>query len=243
MIKNRATFLTFVSLLIGLQQADATPFPICKESYLIEEDKSATNQLALEKILDKNPNDVACMVKLASLYFRGSRVADGFDLVRHAYTLNPSYVEKQNISKVLDLALRLSRLKELAEKNNDSELWNELGNTYFDMGIFREAQEAFEKSVALKHKQSKIETLLALCYGNLGKMKQSATLLQKIVEREPYDFYANYYYGKVLKNELGREKEGLQYIMMANYIFYHNRPKFKNQDEKSFLANDLKNEL
>ncbi len=243
MIKNRSTFLTFVSLLFGWQQAHATDFPVCKEYYFIEESKTASEQTYLEKILHHNPNNVSCMLKLASLYFRNDKVARGFDLVRRAYTLNPSYVEKRNISKVLDLALRLSRLKELAQKNADAELWNELGNTYFDMGIFKEAQEAFLESLKLKNNQTKIETLLALCYGNLEQMKKSAALLKKIVEKNPYDFYANYYYGKVLKNELNNPKEGMKYIMMADYILHHKNPKFENEDEKSFLENDLKHEL
>lgn len=243
MIKNRGSFITFISLLFGFQQAHATEFPVCKEYYFIEESKTASKQSFLEKILHENPNDVECMLKLASVYFRNNKVANGFDLVRRAYALNPNYVEKRNISKVLDLALRLSRLKELADKNSDAELWNELGNTYFDMGIFKEAKEAYEESIKLDETQTKIEILLALCYGNLDEMKKSSELLRKVVKREPYDFYANYYYGKVLKNELGNQKEGLKYIMMAEYIFYHESPEFDNEDEMSFLENDLKNEL
>jgi len=243
LIKNRGSFITFISLLFGFQQAHATEFPVCKEYYFIEESKTASKQSFLEKILHENPNDVECMLKLASVYFRNNKVANGFDLVRRAYALNPNYVEKRNISKVLDLALRLSRLKELADKNSDAELWNELGTTYFDMGIFKEAKEAYEKSIQLDDTQTKIETLLALCYGNLNEMKKSSELLKKIVVREPYDFYGNYYYGKVLKNELGNQKEGLKYLMMADYIFHHENPEFDNEDEKSFLENDLKNEL
>lgn len=243
LMNNRGSFLTFISLLFGMQQAHATQFPVCKEYYFIQESQTASKQSFLEKILNDNPNDVECMLKLASVYFRTNKVANGFDLVRRAYALNPSYVEKRNISKVLDLALRLSRLKELADKNNDKDLWNELGNTYFDMGIFKEAKEAFLESIKLDSNQTKIKTLLALCYGNLDEMKKSAALLQEIVQKEPYDFYANYYYGKVLKNELDQKEEGLKYIKMADYIFHYENPEFEKEDEKSFLENDLKNEL
>ena len=232
-----------MTLLLGFGQAGATDFPVCKEYYFIEESKTASKQSFLEKILNENPNDVECMLKLASVYFRNNKVANGFDLVRRAYALNPNYVEKRNISKVLDLALRLSRLKELADKNDDKELWNELGNTYFDMGIFKEAGEAFESSVTLDPSQIKIQILLALCYGNLNEMDKSAALLKNIVTQEPYNFYGNYYYGKVLKNELAKEEQGLTYIKMAEYIFNHESPEFDSEDEKSFLLNDLKNEL
>jgi cytochrome c-type biogenesis protein CcmH/NrfG len=243
LIKNRGSFLTFISLIFGFSQTHATEFPVCQEHYVIEESKTTSIQTSLEKILKNNPDDVECMLKLASIYFRNNNVANGFDLVRRAYTLNPHFVEKRNVSKVLDLALRLSRLKELASKNADKELWNELGNTYFDMGIFKEAGEAFEESIHLDKDQSKIEILLALCYGNLDAMKKSAALLKEIVEREPYNFYANYYYGKVLKNELNQESLGMQYLKMADYILYFKNPSFDSKDEKYYLENDLKHEL
>jgi len=243
LIKNRGSFLTFITLLFGFGHAGASEFPVCKEYYFIQESETASKQSFLEKILNENPSDVECMLKLASVYFRNNKVANGFDLVRRAYALNPNYVEKRNISKVLDLALRLSRLKELADKNDDKELWNELGHTYFDMGIFKEAGEAFEHSVTLDPSQIKIQILLALCYGNLNEMDKSAALLKEVVSKAPYNFYGNYYYGKVLKNELDKEQEGLSYIMMAEYIFHHENPSFDSEDEKAFLLNDLQNEL
>ena len=243
MIKNRGSFLTFISLVFGFSATHATEFPVCQEHYTVSENQTATAQSALENILKKNPNDVDCMLKLASLYFRSDQVASGFDLVRKAYDLNPEYVQKRNISKVLDLALRLSRLKEFASKNQDISLWNELGNTYFDMGIFKEAKEAFEKSLKLKKDQSKIKILLALCYGNLEMIKKSASLLQELVKKEPYNFYANYYYGKVLKNELDHQSEGMVFLKMADYLFHYTNPHFQTADERSFLKNDLEHEL
>jgi len=243
LIKRPGSFLTFVSLLFGFDHVGATEFHICKESYYIQETQTFSKQIKLENILKKDPNDVECMLKLASVYFRNNRVASGFDLVSRAYALNPKLVEKRNISKVLDLALRLSRLKELAKKNHDSTLWNELGNTYFDMGIYKEAKEAFFESVKIDDGQTKIVILLALSYGNLNEMKRSASLLKALTEKEPYDFYANYYYGKVLKNELHKRKEGLKYLEMAEYIFYNRHPKFETSNEKEFLKADLKKEL
>jgi cytochrome c-type biogenesis protein CcmH/NrfG len=243
LIKSRGSFLAFISLVFGFSHSHATEFPVCQEHYVVKESQTTSVQIALEKILKNNPDDVECMLKLASLYFRNNNVANGFDLVRRAYSLNPHFVEKRNVSKVLDLALRLSRLKELASKNADKELWNELGNTYFDMGIFKEAAEAFEESLRLDTNQSKIEILLALCYGNLDQMKKSAALLKKIVSKEPYNFYANYYYGKVLKNELNQESLGMQYLKMADYILYFKTPSFDTKDEKHYLENDLKHEL
>jgi len=242
-MKSRGSILTFVSLLFGFSQSHATEFPICKENYVISENKTISQQRSLEKILDKNPKDVACMLKLASVYFRVDKVASGFDLVRRAYALNPNFVAQKNVSKVLDLALRVSRLKELATRNKDKELWNELGNTYYDMGIFNEAKRAFEESLALDGGQKKSEILLALSHGNLGDMEKSLLILKGMVQRYPYDFYVNYYYGKILKNEFNDGQKGLVYLMMADYILHNQKTDFENDDEKTFLLLDLRREL
>jgi cytochrome c-type biogenesis protein CcmH/NrfG len=221
----------------------AKEFPVCKEYFFIKEGQTKEKQFFLEKILSENPSNVECMLKLSSVYLRNNRVSEGFDLIRRAYALNPKFVEKQNISKILDLALRLSRLKEMATKKSDVELWNELGDTYFEIGIFDEALKAYDSSLKLDENQTKIEILLALCEGNLDKPYKSANRLRKIVKKEPYDFYANYYLGKVLKNALDNEREAKKYLLMADYILQYENPEFDNTQEVDFLTHDLEVEL
>lgn len=227
-------------LLLGLH---ADGFPVCKEYFYVNENQTSEQSTFLEKILKENPKNVECMLKLASLYLRTNRVAAAFDLIRRAYTLNPEFVEKQKISRILDLALRLSRLGELAHKNRDYELYNELGDTYYEVGIFQEAAKAYEKSLALEPDQSKIKIVLALAYANLGQYTKSEKVLRELVEREPYNFYANYYLGKVLKNGTGERKEGNIYLRMAAYLLHHADIKFEKEGEKKFLEKDLANEL
>jgi cytochrome c-type biogenesis protein CcmH/NrfG len=233
-------FLLSVFLFSGLY---AKSFPVCKEFYYINENKTGEKSTFLEKILKENPENVECMLKLASLYLRTNRVSQAFDLIRRAYTIDPEFVERQNISKILDLALRLSRLGELAHKNKDPELYNELGDTYYEVGIFDEAAHAYEKSIALDEKQPKIKTLLALSYANLGQYIKSEKVLRRLVEAEPYNFYANYYLGKVLKNGLDQPKEGNIYLRMASYILNHTDIKLEKEGEKEFLRKDLQDEL
>lgn len=218
-------------------------FPVCKEYFFIKESQTQEKQTFLEKILEEDPSNVECMLKLASVYLRNNHVSEGFDLIRRAYVLDPKFVEKQDISKVLDLALRLSRLKEIAARENDEELWNELGDTYFEIGIFDEAAKAYENSLDIDADQTKIDILLSLCYGNLDESYKSAQKLKSIVEKEPYNFYANYYLGKVLKNALDNETEGRKYLMMAEYLIVYTNPSFDSSDEKAFLKNDLGIEL
>jgi cytochrome c-type biogenesis protein CcmH/NrfG len=236
----KVTFLFPFLLLFSLY---AKEFPVCKEYYYVNESKTVEKSTFLEKILKENPNNVECMLKLASLYLRTDRVSEAFDLIRRAYVLDPEFVERQNISKILDLALRLSRLGELAHKNRDAELYNELGDTYYEVGIFDEAAKAYEESLKLDPKQNKIRVILSLAYANLGQYTKSEKVLRKLVEEEPYNFYANYYLGKVLKNGLGSEREGKIYLRMAAYLLDHADIKFEKEGEKRFLQKDLKDEL
>jgi cytochrome c-type biogenesis protein CcmH/NrfG len=229
--------------LLGLQEGlNATP-AICKTDYNIKDYRLKESAKRLERLLERDPSNVDCMLKLASLYLRDDMVSKGFDLIAKAYDSDPTTVLKSNISKVLDLALRLSRLKYLAKRDKDSSLWKELGNTYFDMGIFKDAAEAFEESLKIRSDDVDVMILLALSYGNQNRMQQSVELLKRAVKEDPYNFYANYYYGKVLKNELGREKEGMSYLMMADFLLKYHNPKFKTSQEKRFIKRDLFNEL
>ncbi|MCH9813653.1 MAG: tetratricopeptide repeat protein [Epsilonproteobacteria bacterium] len=221
----------------------AKEFPVCKEYFFIKENQTQEKQTFLEKILDEDPSNVECMLKLASVYLRNNRVSEGFDLIRRAYALDPKFVESKDIAKILDLALRLSRLQEIATRDNDQELWNELGDTYFEIGIFDEAAEAYSESLAIDQNQTKIEILIALCDGNLDNTDRSAQRLRSIVKKEPYNFYANYYLGKVLKNALGNQKEGQKYLLMAEYLIKYEKPEFDSQEEALFLKNDLEYEI
>lgn len=237
-LKIAVLLLFFMSL-----NLEAKEFPVCKDYFFIKENQTEEKQSFLEKILNENPGNVECMIKLSSVYLRTDKVSEGFDLIRRAYVLNPKFVEKQKISKILDLALRLSRLKEIAARDNDYELWNELGDAYFEIGIFNEARFSYEKSLELDENQTKIDILLAICDGNLDFTHTSANRLKRIVQRHPYNFYANYYLGKVLKNALDNKKEGQKYLMMAEYLIKYTKPDFENEAEVSYLKNDLEFEL
>ncbi len=239
---NRLKIAVLLLFFLGLDLF-AKEFPVCKDYFFIKENETEEKQSFLEKILNENPENVECMIKLSSVYLRTDKVSEGFDLIRRAYVLNPKFVEKQNISKVLDLALRLSRLKEIASRDDDKELWNELGDTYFEIGIFNEARFSYAKSLELDKTQIKIDILLAICDGNLDFTYTSAKRLRRIVKQEPYDFYANYYLGKVLKNALNNAKEGQKYLLMAHYLIHHTKPDFENEEEITYLKNDLEFEI
>ena len=243
LIERNGKFLGIVAILFGINTAYASTPLVCLESYRSNYINNATTENELLKALQTDPNNLQCMTKLAAFYLKEGKASKGFRLIYQAYSLDPAYVKRKNISKVLDLALRLTRLEDLAKKSADKALYNELGNTYYDMGIFSDALEAFKKSLKIDPKQIQIKILTALSLGNVGKMKEAAKILKEVLDEQPYHFYANYYYGKILKNELERYEDGQSYLMAAEYIFKHLNPKFKTKNEREFIKRDLIHEL
>ncbi len=220
----------------------ASDLSICSEKYAIQEQELEQKAHALRKLLQAHPNQISCMLKLASLYLRSGKISEGFDLIRRAYRLDPEYVQQRSISKILDLALRVSRLKELAQKEHDPDLWRELGDTYFDIGSFEEAAKAYEASLKLSPGRTRVAVLLAVSYADSGRRKRAIALLRRIVGRAPYDFYANYYLGKLLA-AADRSKEGEKYLMMAAYLLKYGHPNLEKEGEREFFTKDLAPQL
>ena len=111
------------------------------------------------------------------------------------------------------------------------------------MGIFKDAARAFQKSLAIYPKQKDIKILLALSLGNLDQMKEAAKTIREVLDDYPFDFYANYYYGKILKNELHKPADGKGYLLAAQFILGHYKVSFKREGEKMFLKKDIAHEL
>jgi predicted Zn-dependent protease len=222
---------------------EAKSFAQCDSDLVIAESELFSSQKKIEKILKDYPNNLECKLKLSLIYLRNNRVADGFRLITQVYAKDPNLIEQESASKVLDLALRLDRLHSLASRKRDRDLWNELGDAYFDIGIYKEASESYKKSIAIDQNQTDVKILLSVCYGNINKMREAAAVLQRTVIDDPNSFYGYYYLGKILKNNLDDKKLGLEYLKMAEYIFYNGKPKFESKKKKIFIEKDLKKEL
>ena len=241
-IKSRLFLLFLISFLL-LSPLDAIASSYCQKSYKDLDSDKKSYEKCLKSLLDSEPKSVEILLKLASLYLKSDRVSKGFELISKAYSIDPNYIQKSSLSKVLDLALRLTQLKELAQKNRDFELFNELGKDYYKMGIFKDSQNAFKESLKINPKQNDIKLLLALSLGNQNRIKLASKLIKEVIDSDPYNFYANYYYGKILKNELGKVEDGNSYLLAAKYIFDNKKPKFKNRAERDFIKKDLDIEL
>jgi len=232
--------LTICILSFYVVSLDAGDFSICKDYYSIKESEKEQKEKFLEKLLKSEPGNVECMLKLASVYFRTSRVSEGFDLITAAYKLDAKFVKNAKISKILDLALRLSDLRLRANNTNDFTLWNELGDIYFDMGIFKEAMIAYEYSLKINPNQESKEILLAVCYGNEDDLKKAKKVLKDVIERNQNSFYGTYYYAKLLKNELFA-KEWKSYMLKAKDLL--KGAKLSDESQREYLKEDIESEL
>ena len=222
---------------------NAKSFAQCKSDLVIVESELLSSQKEIEKILEDYPKNLECKLKLALIYLRNNRVADGFKLIAQVYEKDSNLVERKSVSKVLDLALRLDRLHSLASRKRDKDLWNELGDAYFDIGIYKDASEAYKNSIAIDQNQTDVKILLSVCYANIDQIRDAASVLQKTVIDDPNSFYGYYYLGKILKNNLDDKKLGLEYLKMAEYIFYNGKLKFESDKKRILIEKDLKKEL
>jgi cytochrome c-type biogenesis protein CcmH/NrfG len=234
--------ITICLFSLSLVRVEAKQFTICKEQFLINETQKYKKERSLESILKAQPENIECMLKLASVYLRTDKVSLAFDLITKAYELDPVFVRKAKISKILDLALRLSELKKIAKKKRDFNIYNDLAQAYFDMGIFNEAAKAFENSLNIKSDQPNKKILLAISYAQFYEYKSSQKIFKDILSQDSYNFYANYYYSKLLKNSLN-DKRWKSYMMLAEYILVHQDLEFQNLDEKSLIRDDIRDEL
>ena len=232
--------LTICILSFYVVSLDANDFSICKDYYSIKESEKEQKERFLEKLLKDEPQNVECMLKLASVYFRTGKVSQGFDLIRAAYELDSKFVKNAKISKILDLALRLSDLRQRANKSKDYNLWNELGDIYFDMGIFKEAKIAYEYSLELNPNQESKRILLAICYGNEDDLKDAKKSLEEVVKNNPDSFYGNYYLAKLLKNELF-DKRWIYYLKKAKELL--KSAKLADESQREYLREDIESEL
>ena len=235
-------FLTIFILSFLSISLFAKEFPICKDYYSIKEGEKTQKEKFLEKVLKSDPQNIECMLKLASVYLRTGKVSQGFDLIAVAYKQDPKFVKNAKISQILDLALRMSSLRAKANKTKDYTIWNELADTYFDIGIFKEASIAYEHSLELNPKQIYKRILLAISYGNLEKYSKASKTLQKVLDMQKNNFYANYYYAKLLKNEF-EDRKWISYMKTAKKLINSKMAQFNSEQEREYIKEDIESEL
>lgn len=169
----------------------------------------------IEAILLNEPDNVTCMLQLANIFLKQGHISRGFEILVDAYSIAPHAVQGSSIASVLPFALKVSSLKKQAISTNDTELWNKLGDGYFEMGIFNEATAMYKKSLKVDEKQHEIRLKLSLTMQKNCQTYRALEELQKILQDEKDNLYANYYLGKILMYDVKNVDKAKYYFIKA----------------------------
>lgn len=190
----------------------------------------------IQRVLKKDPKNIQCIVKLANLYLRQGELSKGFELIYEAYTLNPQAVQKSAVASILPFALKISALKENALQEENPNAWNEIGDSFYDMGVYKEALEAYENSVKIDKNQEEIVLKLALCYKKVGQNYGALENLKEVIRLNKDNFYANYYLGKILKYSFQDSGNATKYLQKAKELLQANENLVSAKEYPQFLS-------
>ena len=224
-------FFTFVIL-------DAGNYRVCE----VERVDVQKAKEAVENILLNEPTNVVCMLQLANIYLKLGKISKGFEIIVDAYSIDPHNVQNSPIASVLPFALKVSNLKTQANQTNDKELWNKLGDGYFEMGIFNEAVWMYKKSLKVDALQDTIRLKLALSLDKNSQTYSAIEELKKILETQSSNVYANYYLGKILAHDIKNEDEARDYFARAKVSLIAQKA-FFGYLEYTNLLSDITQEL
>ncbi|MDY0264011.1 MAG: hypothetical protein RBR12_02405 [Sulfurospirillum cavolei] len=203
---------------------------------------SQSAKAKIEKILIEEPSNTVCMLQLANIYLKRGQIARGFELLVDAYTIDPHHVENSQIATVLPFALKVTNLKQQAAKSNDKRIWNELGDGYFEMGIFSEAALMYKKSLAVDGMQHMIRLKLALALQKNTQIYSALEAVQKVLNAEPDHLFANYYMGKFLAYDMKNRDEARVFFRRAKESLIAQQKEFDYLEYTNLLS-DITQEL
>jgi len=198
---------------------------VCKAGIM---DNDSAN-IYINKLLKKEPENIECILKLANINLKSGNLLKGYKLIKRSYNINPLAVGRSNVANILPYALEMAELASQAKKNSDNSLWNKIGDNFFDMGVYGESIKAYEKSLALDLKQSKIRLKLAFSYKKNNQVNNAVEQLFTLVEQNKKDFYANYYLGKILRYSITDEDSAIKYFASAKTILLSTRDSFTDK--------------
>lgn len=197
---------------------------------------------SIETILLTEPNNVICMLQLANIYLKQGKIPKGFEILVDAYSIDPYTVQNSPVAAVLPFALKVSNLKRQATQTNDPQMWNKLGDGYFEMGIFNEAVKMYKSSLEVDTKQHDIRLKLSLSLQKNSQTYSALYELQKILEQDKKHFYANYYIAKILRYDVKDEEEAQQHFIRAKKSLLEQKDRFEYVEYTNLLS-DISKEL
>ncbi|KIM07788.1 MAG: hypothetical protein KU29_06010 [Sulfurovum sp. FS06-10] len=230
--------IIFLASLITLQAFCANVHSVCEvERVDIQKAKES-----IETILLNEPNNVVCMLQLSNIYLKQGKIAKGFELLVDAYSMDPYTVQKSPIADILPFAMKVNTLKRQALRNNDKEIWQKLGDGYFEMGIFNEATEMYKNSLRVDENQPETRLKLSLALQKNCQTYMAIEELKKILAHDKNHIYGNYYIGKILLYDVKNEEEAKQYFLVAKSNLVKQKDVF-GYVEYTNLLSDIAKEL
>ncbi len=227
-----------MTVVLGFVTLNASTYSVC-ESERADVQKAKE---AVEFILLSEPTNTTCMMQLANIYLKQGQIAKGFEILVDAYSIDPHSVQESPISSVLPFALKVTNLKKQAHQTNDKELWNKLGDGYFEMGIFNEAILMYKNSLKVDGAQQEVRLKLALSLQKNFQAYSAVEELKKILEKEDQNVYANYYLGKILEYDIKNKEEATVFFLKAKKALIRKKELFPYLEYTNLLS-DISKEL
>ena len=196
----------------------------------------------ITNLLKKEPKNIECILKLASVYLKSGDILKGYSQLVKAYNINPKAVKKSKFNTILNSALEVITLQHRAKKSQDKELWNAFADNFFDMGAYKDAIYGYNKSLKIEKNQPKIALKLALSYQKSNQVYNAVSTLREILKFEEDNFFANFYLAKILRYELRDEIESHELFLRAKTILEVKKDEFSKSDYID-LKLAIKNEL
>jgi tetratricopeptide (TPR) repeat protein len=228
-------------MLLSFISIDAKESFCKKTGYLDFQNDKNQSESTLVEIIKKNPKDIECTIKLIDIYLKKGKIDKGFELLARANRIDPNYIKKRKIYRILGIALYMTNLKKKAINNNTTDSWNALGAAYYKMGVFHESIKAYNKSLKINPNQISPRLTLALDFSRTNQAYRALEELSKVISLDKDNFYAYYYAGKILKYQIKDIKKANTYLQKAKILCKKQKESFGKNIYKQYIK-DLENE-
>ena len=192
--------------------------------------------------IKNDKSDLECLLKTIHYCFKRSEVSKGFELLVKLYNSDPDFVREHKIYQIIKTAQYITNLKNEAKSKQDPKIWNKLALSYYKMGVFNEAINAYKKSLQIDPKQIEPRVTLALILSRVGQKYSAIEELMDVISMDKDNFFAYYYVGKILKYQIKDDKKAQIYLTKAKLLCEKDRNILGKKMYKLYKK-DLDNEL